>query len=195
VPRRVWIAALVVLDPIAWAHDIGPTQITFSKVALVGVLAALLARRTTLAALRAPGSRSLVCGIFGIACITALTVIPATYLDAVARETLKALEYAYAFAFGVAAVAIASEGDEEIVRASGLLATALVCASALAEFVRGAPSGALIAGREIPRIAGFLEGRISSPDIWISQRRCSSRAFSRATGFGCRPEPYSRSPS
>ncbi len=150
------IAALVLLDPIAWPHDVGSTQITFSKVALIGVLVALLARRTSLAALRDPGSRALVCGIVALVCIDALSAIPATYLDAVARETLKALEYA--LAFGVAAVAIASEGDEDVVRASALLATALVCASALAEFVTGAPSGALIAGREIPRIAGFLEG-------------------------------------
>jgi O-antigen ligase len=150
------IAALVVLDPLGYAHDIGPTQITLSKVALLGVLIALVARRTSLAPLRYAGSRSLVFGIVAIVCVTALSAIPATFADAVARETLKALEYA--LVFGVASVAIESEDDEDVFRTGVLAATAVVCASALAELVTGAPSGALIAGRAVPRIAGFLEG-------------------------------------
>jgi O-antigen ligase len=150
------IAALLVLDPFAWAHDIGPTQITFPKAALLGVLLGLLMRRASLAALRDPAARPLVGGALAIVAVTALTAIPATYVDAVARETLKALEYL--LAFGVAAVAIAGAGDEEVVLAAVLGGSALVCFSALAQYVTGAPSGALIEGRVIPRIAGLLDG-------------------------------------
>jgi len=150
------IALLLVLDPIAWAHDAGPTQITFPKAALIGVLVALLLRRVSLGALRDTAARPLVGGALAILAVTALTAIPATYIDAVARETLKALEYL--LAFGVAAVAISSGEDEELVHAAVLAGSALVCGSALAQYVTGAPSGALIDGRVIPRIAGLLEG-------------------------------------
>jgi O-antigen ligase len=150
------IAALVVLDPISWAHDVGPTQITLSKVAIVGVIAGLALRRASLEALRDPRTRPLAWGIAAIACVTALSSIPATYAEAVVRETLKAIQYA--LTFGIATIAISSEDDEDVVRASVLVATTLVCVSALAQLVTGAPSGALIAGRYIPRIAGFLEG-------------------------------------
>jgi O-antigen ligase len=150
------IGALLVLDPVAWAHDIGPTQLTFPKAALVGVLIALLVRRAPLAALRDPRVRPLVGGALAIVAVTALSAIPSTYIDATARETLKAVEYL--LAFGAAAVAIASGDDEDVVQTSVLAAAALVCASALAQYVTGAPSGALIGGRVIPRIAGFLEG-------------------------------------
>jgi len=150
------IAALLVVDPIAWAHDFGPTQISFPKAALVGVLLGLLWRRASFAALRDPAARPLVGGAVAILVVTALTAIPATYVDAVARETLKALEYL--LAFGVAAVAIASEEDEELVLGAVLGGSALVCVSALAQYVTGAPSGTLIEGRVIPRIAGLLDG-------------------------------------
>ncbi len=150
------IAALLVLDPIAWAHDVGPTQITFPKAALVGVLLGLLWRRASPAALRDPAARPLVGGAVAILVVTALTAIPATYVDSVARETLKAVEYL--LAFGAAAVAIGSAEDEELVFAAVLCGSALVCVSALAQYVTGAPSGALIEGRVIPRIAGLLEG-------------------------------------
>lgn len=150
------IAALLLLDPLGWVRDIGPTQITFPKAALVGVLLVLLVRRAPLAALRDPKARPLVGGALAIVAVTALSAIPATYIDAVARETLKAIEYV--LAFGAAAIAIGSDEDDELVRTSVLVASALVCVSALAQYVTGAPSGLLIEGRVIPRIAGFLEG-------------------------------------
>jgi len=127
------IALLVVLDPFAWAHDLGPTQITLSKAALLGVLVALVLRRSPLAALRDPAARPLLGGALASVVVTAFSAIPATYIDAVARETLKAIEYA--LAFGAAAVSIASETDEDAVRASVVVASALACASALVQYV------------------------------------------------------------
>ena len=150
------IAFLLVAGPFAWAHDIGPTQLSFPKVVLLGVLLGLAVRRAPLGALRDPRVRPLVGGAFAILAVTALTAIPATYIDATLRETLKAAEYLLAFA--AASLAIATAEDEAVVRASVLAGCALVCATALAQYATGAPSGALIDGRVIPRIAGALEG-------------------------------------
>jgi len=150
--------ALLVVDPFAWAHDLGPTQITLGKAVLLGVIAGLIARRASLAALRAPDVRPLVGGALAIVVATALTAIPGVYVDAVARETLKALEYA--LAFGAAAVAIAARdgADDDATRAAVLATTAAVCVLALAQEVTGAPSGAIVQGHTIARIAGPLEG-------------------------------------
>jgi O-antigen ligase len=116
----------------------------------------LAARRTSLAPLRARSVRPIVLGTLAVAVVTALTAIPAIYIDATARETLKALEYLAVFA--VAAIAIADEADETIVvNALGALAI-VVCGLALVQVTHAAQSGIIIAGRTIPRVAGPLEG-------------------------------------
>ena len=150
------IAALLACEPFDWSHDFGPTQITLGKVALVGVIVGLAVARRSLAALRNGTARPIVLGVVAIAVVTALTAIPATYIDATARETLKALEYLAVFA--VAAIAIRDEGDETfVINAIGALAI-VVCALALTQLSHEAASGIIIAGRTIPRIAGPLEG-------------------------------------
>jgi O-antigen ligase len=152
----VGIAGLLTCEPFDWAHDLGPTQITLGKVALLGVMLGLAARRTSLAPLRAQRVRPIVLGALAIGVVTALTAIPAIYIDATARETLKAIEYLAVFA--VAAIAIRDERDETlVVNALGAL-TMVVCGLALAQLTHAAGSGIIIAGRTIPRIAGPLEG-------------------------------------
>ncbi len=149
--------ALLIVDPFAWAHDLGPTQITLGKAVLLGVVAGLLARRASLAALRAPEVRPLVGGALVIVVATALTAIPGVYVDAVARESLKAVEYVLAFA--AAAVAISQRDAAEDTIGIAVIATAAaVCLLALAQEVTGAPSGAIVQGHTIARIAGPLEG-------------------------------------
>ncbi len=152
----IGIAALLACEPFDWAHDWGPTQITLGKVALLGVIAGLAVRRSSLQPLRNVTVRPIVLGAIAIAIVTALSAIPATYIDATARETLKALEYLGVFV--VAAIAIGDERDEALViNALGALAL-VVCALAVAELTHSASSGILIGGRTIPRIAGPLEG-------------------------------------
>jgi len=150
------LAALLACEPFEWAHDLGPTQITLGKVALIGAIAGLIVRRSSLQPLRSVAVRPIVFGALAIAVVTALTAIPATYIDATARETLKALEYLGVF--GVAALATRDERDESlVVNGLGILAL-VVCGLAVAELSRSASSGIIIAGRTIPRIAGPLEG-------------------------------------
>ena len=151
------VAAMLALDPFAWAHDLGPTQITLPKAALAGLIGGLLVRRASLAALREPAARPLVFGALAILVATALTALPAVYIDAVARETLKAAEYLATFC--ATTVAIAADALAARPVTGAILGTAaVVCVLALAQYATGAPSGALIDGRVVPRIAGPLEG-------------------------------------
>lgn len=155
--RPVYALALVLLlDPFDHARYLFGTTITFPKVALLGGLLGLALRRPSLAVLAAPRSRPLVLGLLAILAATALSAIPGVYIDAVARETLKTLEYAAAFGF--AAVAFAADGDEKVIWRTIELGAATVAVLALAQLFTAAPSGIMLGGHVVPRIAGPLEG-------------------------------------
>jgi O-antigen ligase len=151
------VAALLALDPFNWAHTIGPTQLTLPKTALVGLVAGLIVRRAPLAPLWDPVARPLLGGACAILVATALTALPAIYIDAVARETFKALQYL--IAFSAATIAIADDALAERPLTLSILGVgAVVCLLALAQIATGAPSAILIGGHVVPRIAGPLEG-------------------------------------
>lgn len=150
------VFAIIVCDPYDFAHTLGPTSVTLPKVVLVGMIAGLVLRRASIAPLTDRRARALVGGALGILAATALSAIPAVYIDAVARETLKAVQNVATLAS--VAVAFAAEPDEEFVWAGVMLATASVCVLALAQEFTIAPSGVLIHGQIYPRIAGPLEG-------------------------------------
>jgi len=150
------IAALVLADPFDTARYVWWTTITVPKAVLVGVALGLIAYRASLGVLRAREVRPLVGGAVAIAFVTALTVLPAEYVDVVARETLKALEYLAIFV--VAAVAFANDPDESLPWMALGLVTAAVCVSALVQEFTVAPSALMLFGHVIPRIAGLLEG-------------------------------------
>jgi O-antigen ligase len=150
------IACVLALEPFDWAHYAVATQVTLGKAALLGVLVALAAGRTSLAPLRAPAVRPIVAGALALTVATALTVIPATYLDATAREILKALEYLALF--GAAAVAVRNEDDETAVVRAVTATAAVVCVLALAQFGTKAPSAVILGTMVVPRVAGPLEG-------------------------------------
>ena len=88
------VAALLVFDPFDFSHALGPTTITFSKVALLGLIAGLAARRAPLRPLRSPEIRPLLFGAIAIAVATALAATQADYRTPALREIFKALEYA-----------------------------------------------------------------------------------------------------
>ncbi|MBC5799383.1 MAG: O-antigen ligase family protein [Candidatus Eremiobacteraeota bacterium] len=150
------VGVLVVVEPFAFAHVLGPTTLTLPKAALAGLIAGLVLRRPSLAVLRAPANRALVGGAAALVIVDALSIIPAVYLDAALRETLKALEYFAAFA--AAAVAFADDPDETLVWNAVAVVSALVCVLALVQEATVAPSGFWLHGRIVPRIAGPLEG-------------------------------------
>ncbi len=150
------IALLVLLDPFDAARYVLGTTITLPKAALVGALLGLALRRPSFEVLKAPRSRPLVAGILAILAATLLTAIPGVYIDAVARETLKTLEYAAGFAF--AALAFDADRDERVIWRAIEIGAASVALLALAQLFTIAPSGIVLGGQVVPRIAGPLEG-------------------------------------
>jgi hypothetical protein len=155
--RPSWGASLLLIaDPFTFSRDLWHTTITLPKAVLLGVLIALAAKRSSLRSLWWGAVRPLTFAAAALTAATALTVIPGLYIDAVARETLKSLEYALAFACCV--VAWTEDPDPRPFRIALLAVVGAVSLAALAQEFSGAPSGAYIAGRVAPRIAGPLEG-------------------------------------
>lgn len=150
------VAALILADPYGDAHYVWWTTITMPKAVLAGVALGLLARRSSVAVLRGRDIRPLLAGGAAIVFVTILTVFPAVYVDVVARESLKALEYLAIFA--VAAIAFANDPDETPVWMALGIVTVTVIGSAVVQEFTVAPSGLMLFGRVVPRIAGLLEG-------------------------------------
>ncbi|GAC1627595.1 MAG: hypothetical protein NVS4B5_18970 [Vulcanimicrobiaceae bacterium] len=156
------IALLIVTVPFDFERVVGPTTIGLPKVALLGAVAGLLARRASLAPLRTGATRVLaICGI-AVALATLLSIAQARYRGETLRETLKALEYVLLFA--TVAIAARAHGDADrerdasVVRLAIVGTLAVVSVLALAEEAFGAPSGIWFLDHPIPRIAGPLDG-------------------------------------
>jgi len=153
------IAALLIFDPFDYAHALGnlPTTLTLEKVALVGMVLGLAARRASVLPLIAPAIRPLGIGALAIVVATALAATQADYHAPALREILKAAEYAAIFA--VVVVAFVNDPEERSIEAALVAVTIAVSLAALFQALAGgAPSGIDIGGRVIPRIAGPLEG-------------------------------------
>jgi O-antigen ligase len=150
------LVLLIVSDPFDYPRYIGWTTMTIPKAVLIGVALGLLLRRVSLAPLRRRELRPLLGGAIAIALVTIATAIPSTYIDAVGRESLKALEYLATFALAV--VAFADDPDEAPAWYALAAVTAVVSASALVQEVTVAPAGMMLFGHVVPRIAGLLEG-------------------------------------
>jgi O-antigen ligase len=177
------IAALVAAVPFDLPHYLGPTTVTLEKAVLLGVVAGLAARRADARALLAPAARTLLAAALVVAAATALTVVHATYRGGVARETLKALEYALAFAAVVVAARDArldaDGGDERLVRDAIAGTTLLVCALALAQEALRSTSAVFFGSTIVPRIAGPLDGP-NQLAAYLGIVLCASAAFALA---------------
>jgi O-antigen ligase len=155
--RPAWgVALLLFVEPFAFYHSLGRTTITLPKAVLAGILLALLVKRLPLRVLWAPQARPLTIGALALVAANALSAIPATYIDVVARETLKSLEYA--IVFGCCVVASVADRDLRPFRFALLAVVTLVSLAALAQEFTGAPSAASVGGHIVQRIAGPLEG-------------------------------------
>lgn len=150
------VAALIVLAPIGLPRYIGPTTVTLLKAGLIGLLVSLLFRRPDLSALETGVVRAVGATLVGLEIAIGLSATNAIYHGPVIREASKILEYAALFLGAV--IAYASDPDDRPFWLSLQVATALVCLSALAQYVVGANSGIFIGGHGVPRIAGVLEG-------------------------------------
>jgi O-antigen ligase len=155
--KPAWCAAILfALDPFLDALQIGRTTITLPKVALVAVTLALLTRPQTFRVLLDRRCLPLLGGAIALMVANALTAIPGIYIDAVLRETLKAVEYGLIFI--CCTVASARDPDDAPFRLALYATTTVVCALALAQEFDGAPSAVALHGHVLARIAGPLEG-------------------------------------
>jgi O-antigen ligase len=152
------VAALLVLAPFDFPRYVGPTTITTLKAGVAGLLVALAFSRPDLAALRTAPVRVMVTAFAVLLAAIALSALHAQHLGAVLREALKNGEYLLLFLAAI--VAFATDPDDRPFWRTLEAGVALVCLSALAEYLVGAHSGIFLHGNAwvFPRIAGALEG-------------------------------------
>ena len=150
------VGMLILCAPFAEARYILGTSITVPKAALVGLVIALVAHRTSLRVLSERPVRLLLIAFAAVLAAIVLSVIEAQHHDAVAREFLKWIEYAIAFAAVV--VAFAYDPDDRPIWGA-LIAIAFVeFGEAVFQLLFGAASGVIISTHDLPRVAGSLEG-------------------------------------
>ncbi len=141
------------LDPFDFAHRVFHTDVTTSKIVVLGSIVGLIVRRAPVAVLNAPATKRVLAMALLIIAATLATLASAYYIDAVAREAFKALEYALLFA--VAAIATAAQARErEIVRT---IAASIVVTCAIAIVALGA------GGSSITQSDGTIAARLSGP--------------------------------
>lgn len=149
------LSLLIAVIPFAFYLDIGPTTMTLSKAALLGVAAGLFTRKERLKIVADRRVLTILLAAFVIEVLTALSYVHAQYKVPVIRETLKALEYIVALALAMICYEEAFEA-----RMVGVLfvIAASVSLVALVQEFSGAPSAILLHGHVVGRIAGSLEG-------------------------------------
>ena len=150
------IGALIVCAPFAEARYIFDTSITVPKAALFGFIVALLVHRASLRVLGEKPVRAILLAFAGVLTAIVLSALHAAHLDAVAREFLKWIEYAAVFAAVV--VGFAFDPDDRPIWTALIAIGLFEVAAAVYELLFGASSGVIIAGHDIPRVAGTLEG-------------------------------------
>ncbi len=150
------IVALVATVPFAAAHSILDTTVTLSKVALLGSIAGLLAHVPWKSALSARPVRTVLFAMSAVTLAVALTVAVAAYPAPAIRETLKWIEYTVLVA--VVCVAYDRDPDDRLIVVTWAIVTLVVAAAAVLQYALGAPSGFVVNGVVVPRIAGPIEG-------------------------------------
>ena len=150
------LCALLLVTPVAFAHDIAATTITLPKCVLLGVLLGLTTYVGVARVLRRRPAPLLFGALVFYILTTALTSLDAAHPAAVIRETLKWVEYAAVFVAAYCCYAL--DADDAVLVAAVAAAGIIVALSALVQEIAGAPSGLFVGAAIVPRIAGLLEG-------------------------------------
>jgi O-antigen ligase len=127
-----------------------------SKAALIGFIIALIVHRTSLRVLAEKPVRAILLAFAAILAAIVLSALHAAHEDAVVRELLKWIEYAAVFAAVV--VGFSYDPDDRPVWTALIAVAFLEFGAAVYELLFGAASGVIIAGHNIPRVAGTIEG-------------------------------------
>jgi O-antigen ligase len=153
-PSNAFVA-LIATAPFDFSHAIGPTTITFNKVALLATIVALALRRPNV---RIP--RGIGIAILAVVAVTLLTISVAEYRGPVIRETLKWIQYL--LIYSVCAAAWYLDPDRRRLQITVALTVSVVCILALVQELTGSTSGIWLNEwpfvKAYPRIAGPLEG-------------------------------------
>ncbi len=150
------LAALILVTPIDFVHEIFGTTITLPKTVLLGVLLGCATYAGCGALLRRRPAPLLLGALGLLFFVTALTAIGAAHRGLVIREALKVAQYAAVFIAAFLAYSLDPEDGPPLCAVA--VAAIVVALSALAQEILGAPSGLFIGPAIVPRIAGLLEG-------------------------------------
>jgi O-antigen ligase len=153
--RPSWsVAILAFITPLTFYHDFLGTQITLPKAAILGAMVGLFSGREI--PRMAPAARAILIAFLAILVAIMASAVGADYRSFAAREFLKWVEYAFFFA--AVYYGYRFDPNPRLIRVALFLSIALVCVSALAQEIIGAPFGIWIGDHPAPRISGFLEG-------------------------------------
>ena len=151
------LLALIATDPFLLAYSIHGTTVTLPKVALIAVAIGLTPRMAHVARTR-PLQTLFILG--GAQLLFIATMLPgsihATFHGAALRETLKAVEYLLTIV--VVYCAYRLDPSERALRIGIALLTVVVTATAFVQLALPASETELIAGHDVARIGGALEG-------------------------------------
>ncbi|HET9097158.1 MAG TPA: O-antigen ligase family protein [Candidatus Baltobacteraceae bacterium] len=151
------VVALIFTDPFLFAYTVHGTTITLPKVSLVAVALGIALRAPRLLRGRSFGTFWLLAGAQLLFAVTMLLgSLHASSHGAALRETFKALEYLMTIL--VAYFAYRLDPDERAVRIALTFITIAVTALAFAQLFAGALESEVIAGHNVARIAGPIEG-------------------------------------
>lgn len=151
------IAGLILVDPFALYHHVGPTTVTLPKLALAATALGFIWRRTPLAILGDRRAYLVALAAIAVVAATAASIAQAAYPLEAVRQVFKAAEYLGIFL--VALVGFSNDPDERLVVWTCIVAGAIVAVAALAQEAGAAPSAFWGAGHHaVARIAGPLEG-------------------------------------
>lgn len=156
--RPIWgVAALILTDPFLFAYSVHGTTVTLPKVALIAVLAGLMPRFGRLRGARAWYAISALAAAQVLFVASMAAALPhAAFHWPAFRETLKGLQFALTLVVAYAAYRL--EPDEDAVRVCLSIVTVVVTLLAIAQLFGGATQSEIIAGHDVARIAGPLEG-------------------------------------
>ncbi len=149
------VAAMAFVTPFAFYHTLGVTTITFPKVTILAVALGLLPS-WRLALQRLRDARVMLCAFAAILVAIALSALGAEDRGAVVTEFLKWVEYALFFC--VAYTGFSIDPQNAWIRRAVFASIAIVCVTALAQELIGAPWDIVFGRGVAPRIAGVLEG-------------------------------------
>jgi O-antigen ligase len=151
------LVAMIATDPFLFTYAIHGTTVTLTKVSLIAVALGLAPRIGQISQARPLHALFL---LGGAQLLFVVTMAPgsvlATFHDAALREALKAVEYLLTFVVAYAAYRL--DPNERAVRIGIALITIAVTALAFVQLALPAGETERIAGYDVARIAGPLEG-------------------------------------